>query len=219
MIPDWDQIDTVLLDMDGTLLDLSFDMYFWGQLIPETYAKKHGISFDDAYRHLEPIFMGEQGNLAWYCLDYWTKALDMPVAEMKRAVKDRIGERPGTQAFLAWLKAQGKTIVMATNAHRETLAIKLAEVDIEHYFDALVSSHDFGHPKEDQEFWDAIIHQQGFDKARTLFVDDSFSVLASAERFGIGHLLCITQPSSQHPAREVSQWPAVNYLDEALPHE
>lgn len=218
MIPDWDNIDTVLLDMDGTLLDLSFDMHFWGQLIPEAYANKHGLSFAEAYRHLEPIFTGEQGNLAWYCLDYWTNALDMPIAAMKREVRNKIAERPGTQQFLSWLKAHNKTVIMATNAHRETLDIKLAEVDIEHYFDALVSSHDFGHPKEDQEFWVALINQQGFDKSRTLFVDDSFAVLGAAEKFGIGHLLCVTQPSSDHPVREVNDWPSVNYLDEALPN-
>ena len=36
--PDWRAIDTVLLDMDGTLLDLRFDNYFWLELVPRKYG-------------------------------------------------------------------------------------------------------------------------------------------------------------------------------------
>jgi putative hydrolase of the HAD superfamily len=108
MIPNWNEIDTVLLDMDGTLLDLSFDMYFWQQLVPNAYARKHGLSFDEAFHHLEPIFTEEQGKLSWYCLDYWTEALDMPISEMKREVKQHIAIRPGTIEFLQWLQRQSK---------------------------------------------------------------------------------------------------------------
>jgi len=219
MIPNWNEIDTVLLDMDGTLLDLNFDIYFWQELIPRAYAEKHNLSFEAAFHHLEPIFTEEQGKLSWYCLDYWTKALDMPISAMKKAVRDRISVRPGTIEFLTWLQNSPKTVVMATNAHRETLEIKLAESGIEPFFNALVSSHDFGTPKEDQAFWEQIQAQQGFDPKRTLFVDDSFSVLESAERYGIGHLLAITQPSSDHEVRTITQWPSVNTLDEALPRE
>ena len=35
----WPQIDTVFLDMDGTLLDLHFDNHFWREHMPRRYAE------------------------------------------------------------------------------------------------------------------------------------------------------------------------------------
>ena len=45
---DWDQIDTILLDLDGTLLDLNFDLEFWLDYIPKAYSKKNNIDFQHA---------------------------------------------------------------------------------------------------------------------------------------------------------------------------
>lgn len=39
----WQEVDTVLLDMDGTLLDLAFDNYFWQTLVPETWPPAASI--------------------------------------------------------------------------------------------------------------------------------------------------------------------------------
>ncbi len=39
----WQDVDTVLLDMDGTLLDLAFDNYFWQKLVPEYATGSDGI--------------------------------------------------------------------------------------------------------------------------------------------------------------------------------
>ena len=50
----WPDIDTVLLDMDGTLLDLHFDNHFWLELLPQRYAELHGISRAMAELELAP---------------------------------------------------------------------------------------------------------------------------------------------------------------------
>ncbi len=211
---DWANIDHVLLDMDGTLLDLSFDHFFWVELIPETFAQANGITRDEAEKHLNSIFEKHAGTLPWYCLDFWSETLGFDVAAIKREHKEKIAIRPGTLEFLNDLKAADKQIIMATNAHPSTLEIKLGQVPIGHHFNALISSHDLGFAKEDQRFWVALCKQQSLDPARCLFVDDSFAVLESAQRFGIGHLICVTQPSSQHPIRNISRWQTVNYLNE-----
>jgi 5'-nucleotidase len=40
---DWNNIDTVLLDMDGTLLDLAFDSQFWLQDVPQALSLQRAI--------------------------------------------------------------------------------------------------------------------------------------------------------------------------------
>jgi hypothetical protein len=40
----WSQIDTVLFDLDGTLLDLAFDRRFWRQRVPEAWAQQRAIT-------------------------------------------------------------------------------------------------------------------------------------------------------------------------------
>ena len=145
---DWQSVDTVLLDMDGTLLDLQFDNWFWQQHVPDCYAREKGLEQTEANRIIHDWITSHQGTLNWYCLDFWTAELGLEIAGLKRAAGDRISVRPGAEAFLQKLQASDKQVIMVTNAHRDALHLKLERTGIDQYFDELVSSHDYGHPKE-----------------------------------------------------------------------
>src|SRR5882724_12242766 len=81
---DWSVIETVLLDMDGTLLDLRFDNWFWQELIPRRYAAANGLSPPDALELLKPKFHATRGTMQWYCIDYWSRELGLDIARIKR---------------------------------------------------------------------------------------------------------------------------------------
>src|SRR5574344_700514 len=51
----WQEIETVLLDMDGTLIDLHFDNYFWQRLVPERWGASRGLSLESARQQLAPV--------------------------------------------------------------------------------------------------------------------------------------------------------------------
>ena len=57
----WAHIDSVLLDLDGTLLDLHYDNYFWNEFVPARYAQNRSLSVTDAKTKLSPRMLELQG--------------------------------------------------------------------------------------------------------------------------------------------------------------
>lgn len=214
---DWSRIDHVLLDMDGTVLDLAFDTHFWLELVPARYAALHGIAVDEARARLEPHFTGLQGRLEWYCLDHWSRLTGLDLAGMKGEVRERIAVLPGSQAFLDAVRGSGRNLWLVTNAHRDSWQLKMAQTGLAGHFDRILCAHDFGMPKEDARFWPALRAQNEFDPARALFVDDSLSVLRSARAYGIGAIRAIRHPDSSQPKRVIEEFDAVDRLGELLP--
>ncbi len=213
----WPAIDTVLLDMDGTLLDLHFDNHFWLEHLPQRYAELHGLSRQQADDELLPLFHQHAGQLNWYCTDFWSRELNLSVRELKREVAHLIALRPDAETFLQALRAAGKRVVLITNAHRDSLSLKLERIQLAAYFERLISSHDYGFPKENQQFWHALQADFAFDPARTLFIDDSLPILRSARDFGVAHLLAVRQPDSQQPHKDSAEFAAVEDYRALLP--
>lgn len=216
---DWSSIDTLFLDMDGTLLDLHFDSYFWLEHLPLRYAEIHALAPDEARAWLHQRIMQEQGTLNWYCLDYWAQELNVDIVALKREVSDRIAFRPHVQDFLQAVKNADLRTVVVTNAHYGSLNLKLEQLDLAERVDAIVCAHDFRLPKEDPTFWEQLQQREPFDPQRTLLVDDSLSVLRSAKRYGIRYLLSIVQPDSQSPKREIEEFSVIEHFNEITPEQ
>lgn len=206
---DWADIDTVLLDMDGTLLDLHFDNYFWLEHLPIRWSEITGISVTDAKAQLQAEYAVLQGKLEWYCLDYWGKRLQLPITELKREVMHKIAMRADVPAFLQALKDSGREVVLVTNAHPDSLSLKIERTELSNYIDVLISTHEFGVTKESQALWHKLQQRLGFDPARTLFVDDSLPILQAAADFGIRHLLAVANPDSQQPVRDITDFASI----------
>ncbi len=213
---DWSKIETVLLDMDGTLLDLHFDNYFWHEHLPQCWAKKHDITLEDAKSELIPIFKKEEGTLQWYCLDYWSKRLEMNMIDLKETIKHKIQIRSDTIQFLQFLKQQDKSIVMVTNAHRDLIDMKFSVTEIQDYFHNIVSSHDFGVAKEEVKFWHCLKNIIDYQNKSTLLIDDNLNVLKSAKSYGIENLISIKKPDSQKPLRNIEEFDAVTLFIEIM---
>ena len=161
--PDWSRVDTVLLDMDGTVLDLAFDTLFWGQIVPQRYAELHDIALTEAVEKLTPLFRSREGTLEWYSTDFWSEQLSLDIKGLKRSAREHIGFLPGVCDFLERLAKTGRRIVLVTNAHGDSLEIKLEKTRLDRYFNAMFTSHEFGAPKEKNEFWLRLAQREGFD--------------------------------------------------------
>ena len=213
---DWASIDTVLLDMDGTLLDLHFDNFFWLQHVPAKYAEKYNTSHEEAFNQVITATNETKGTLQWYCLDYWSDRLDLPIAELKKDIEHKIAYRPFVHDFLAMLKQQDKRAVIVTNAHRDSVDLKMAKTGLDKLVDKVISSHDYQEPKESQAFWEHLSREEPFDKNSTLLIDDSQAVLKSAQTWGIRHLLTIFHPDSQQAPNTDSEHPGIHHFDSLI---
>jgi putative hydrolase of the HAD superfamily len=212
--PDWSAIDTVLLDMDGTVLDLGCDIRFWQEILPRHYAELHGLSLEEAHRRMRPIHEATRGTLDWYCVDYWSRALGLDLLALKRATRHFIAWLPESRDFAARVRASGRRIVLVTNAHPAILAIKDAHLGVRRHFDAVYSSHDLGAPKENVRYWQRLEEQESFDCGRTLFADDTLPVLESARRHGIRWVYAVRKPVRDGPARAQAEIPGVDSVHE-----
>jgi len=196
---DWSKITTVFLDLDGTLLDLHFDNHFWLEYVPQCYAEKHELDLQESHKRLGEKYTAAYGSLNWYCVDYWSRELDLDIASLKQDICEKISVRPYVEEFLQALHMHGLRVVLVTNAHPLSFQVKLKETGLGRYFHRIITSHELHHPKEDQAFWQGLEKIEPVDKSATLFIDDNFNVLDAAKTYGIEHLLAIKQPDSTEP--------------------
>ena len=214
---DWQHIDTVLLDMDGTLLDLYFDNHFWLEHLPAQYAKTHNLTLEQAKAFLYDEFTAHQGTLNWYCLDFWTEQLGFNVAALKNDVAHLISPRPNAITFIQNIKASGRRAIMVTNAHRKSLELKLEHTEMERHFDSIISSHDFGLPKEDTLFWDILSQETLYNGRNTLLIDDNILALRAAKQAGIKHTLAILRPDSSKPPVDTEEFVPLDCFSSIMP--
>ena len=208
--------ETLMLDMDGTLLDLAFDNYVWKDLVPRRYASDNGLTFEAARDHLFEQYSAVQGDLEWYCLDHWCDRLNIDVVQLHHDVNHRIGYLPGALDFLRTVHDKDVQVLLVTNSHPDTLALKDAVTGLGDYFDGIISSHSYGHAKESQLFWHALQEDVDFDVETTLFVDDNQPVLQSAADYGVRMLVTVTRPDTTRPVNSASDFKGVEGVVDML---
>jgi len=208
----------VCLDMDGTVLDLRFDNLFWLEVLPRRWGEARGLDAHESFARLKPRFDAKHGTLDWYCIDHWSEELGFDVAGLKHEMRHHIRYLPGAVDFLDWLRARGRRVLLTTNAHPISLGIKNAQVGLDLHFDEVVSSHEFGVPKESPDFWRRLALGHGVEPGSTLFVDDSVAVLSAARTAGVRWIYQVLQPDSTQPGRsEAPGFTGIQRLADLVP--
>ena len=216
-MPRWQDIETVLLDMDGTLLDLHFDNHFWLQHVPLCYAKKHSLSSDEAHKRLMERYSEVRGSLDWYCIDFWSRELSLDIEQLKHDIAEKISIRPDVVEFLSWLNKNEKRVVLVTNAHPASLNLKMDKTNLHVHFDKIINAHEIGQAKEEEGFWEKLQDYEAYSKQNTMLIDDNLEVLECAKQYGIQYCFGIHQPDSQGDAISSNRFIALNSFKEILP--
>jgi HAD superfamily hydrolase (TIGR01509 family) len=213
-VPNLSDISTLLLDMDGTLLDLNFDNYFWNHYLHQRYAAIHSVPNDVAEKHVHEALAKEQGSLNWYCTDYWSNVFDVDILALKREVTHLIKYRNGAQRFLQQLRAMPLEVILVTNAHHDVIALKHEHTGLLDLLPDLVSSHDYGIPKEAIRFWQQLLADRNLDAAKTMLIDDNVGILDAAQQSGMAYQLGISRPDSRRCLPGTDRFPVLEDLSE-----
>ena len=215
----WSAIHTVLLDMDGTLLDLHYDNHFWLEHVPKRWSQHNHTTLEHAKEYLYSLFQSQENTLNWTDLDYWSERLKLDIPVLKKEIEHLIAVHPYVVDFLLFLKHSGKMVWLVTNAHSKTLDLKMKNTLIGPYFDGIISAHQVGLPKEDERFWGELQSFISYEPDRTLLGEDSETNLTTAERFSIRYLVYISRYSSKIEPRLSERFASIDYFNMLVPEK
>jgi putative hydrolase of the HAD superfamily len=216
---DWKLIDTVLLDMDGTLLDRHFDDHFWLEHVPRTWSRKNRVPLGEAKKRLYEMFHSQERTLNWTDLDYWSEHLGLDIPMLKLEIDHLIAVHPGVVEFLTFLRQHGKHAWLVTNAHAKTLDLKMKKTRLGPYFTGIISAHDLGLPKEETAFWGKLRERVPFSPERTMLGEDSETNLGTADEYGIRYLIYVSRFSSKVTPQPSATYTSIHYFSQLIPRD
>jgi HAD superfamily hydrolase (TIGR01549 family) len=118
-------------DVDGTLVSQGFADCVWLQGIPEAYAAKEGLSFEQAFEFVRSEYdkIGEN-RIEWYKIDYWLRKFGLGITreELFRKYEGEIKIYEEVESVLKVLKEEGFELVVSSNAATEFVDFQIHSI-------------------------------------------------------------------------------------------
>ncbi|MCQ8897867.1 MAG: HAD family hydrolase [Hadesarchaea archaeon] len=170
--------ERISLDLDGTLVDMSFANRVWLEEIPRLYSLRHGLPLEEARRVVKAEYdrVGD-GRLEWYDLRYWLGRFDLRVEpeELFERCREAVRAYPEVPGVLEELRGEGYGLILLTNAPREFASFQLRVLNLEGYFDRIFSSFsDFRKIKRSEDTYRTILELCGLSPSQLVHVGDHF---------------------------------------------
>lgn len=181
-----DQIEAVIFDMDGTLIEAKEWHYFalnealaiFGE---EITREEHLGEFDGLPTKVKLSMLEKQGRLP--------KHLHPIVSAIKqertlRYVSSQAFPRIEQLLMMSWLKGKGIKLAVATNSIRGSAESMLTSVGLLPYLDALVTNEDVGNAKPHPEMYLMTASRLGLKPEQCLVIEDHDYGVTSATAAG-----------------------------------
>ncbi|MEK5161458.1 pyrophosphatase PpaX [Paenibacillus sp. FSL R5-0527] len=175
-------IDTVLFDLDGTIIDTN-------ELIITTFL--HVIEKNQLRPHTREEIIPYMGMTLEHQLQVFSGREEVAdlVADYRKYNRERhdelVGEFPYVKEVLGKLHDRGITLGVVTTKIRETAMLALERFGLLEYMQAIVTVEDVEHPKPHPEPILTALEQLKASPDRTLMVGDSAADLQCAHAAGV----------------------------------
>ena len=206
----------ILSDLDGVILDLSYDIKFWELWLPEHVADKANQSIEEAQEKIQAEIDAQRGTLNFYDLNYWDDLLNVDCMEIIKEQEEKCSYLEGSYEALERLATFKNPKHILTNGDPRIQEYKAEIQDFLKFFDSIFYSMHAGYPKEEKEFWALARHNLNLDFEDAIFIDDDFKVVTAAVKAGIKQVIWITPGKNRILQNGIETFPSLNDLVDAI---
>jgi FMN phosphatase YigB (HAD superfamily) len=165
----------ISFDLDGTLVDAKYGDVVWNRGIPEEYAKRHAIPFDDAKEYIIGRYRAVgDGDILWYHIEHWLEKFDLHVnsQDLLDRFEGHIALKPYAMEILQELSSR-YTLVVASNAAHIFVEKELAYAGIAGHFSHIISAtSDYRMVKKGTPFYLRLCADLGVSPGEVVHVGD-----------------------------------------------
>ena len=178
------QVDAVIFDLDGTLLNSLSVWEHSGSNFVRSQGFEPPAELDDQLVKMS-LLDGAQLIKDTYHLPYTLEEIvEMTLRPIKNHYYQDIQPMPGIPEVLARLKAQGVKMAVATASYKEFAQVALARLGLADYFDFIITCDEVGVGKTSPKVYEVAAERLGSAKERTLVAEDALHALQTASRAG-----------------------------------
>ena len=206
----------ILLDLDGVILDLSYDIKFWELWLPEYVADQTNQSIEEVQEKIQAEIDAQRGTLNFYDLNYWDDLLNVDCMEIIKEQEEKCSYLEGSYEALERLATFKNPKHILTNGDPRIQEYKAEIQDFLKFFDSIFYSMHAGYPKEEKEFWALARHNLNLDFEDAIFIDDDFKVVTAAVKAGIKQVIWITPGKNRILQNGIETFPSLNDLVDAI---
>lgn len=180
-MPDWQNIDAVIFDMDGTLVD---SMHYWVTLPQDWFTARNLPVPDDLEVELGTLNLWQASTLLAEqyspCGETTQQVYDEIQAKMDKHYAEDIPMWPWVKGLLQFLKAAGKACCIATMTDRPQVETVLRTHGIGEFFDFVLTTPEVGIGKEQPDIFLQAAERFGCAPKRILVFEDSRTAIRTA---------------------------------------